>query len=200
MSADAVDRLAALGSPALGPAVPTSMIPGPLAPLYSIKNGFYAFESALFVRPVGVGVRSVEWWNGLSWRQVYVDLGAQLTCFAEDVFGFQFAADESGFYSFDPETAEIELVADSVEGWAQAVLEDIDVMVGYSLAREWQERNGGLQQGFRLAPAVPFALGGKFEAAGMRAKPDGELASFRASVYEQTRDLPDGAQVRLRLE
>lgn len=57
-----------------------------------------------------------------------------------------------------------------------------------------------IAQGSRLAPAVPFVLGGSYDVGALRAKSDVELARFRASVFAQIRDLPDGAQIRITLE
>lgn len=51
-----------------------------------------------------------------------------------------------------------------------------------------------------MAPAVPFVLGGSYDVGALRAKSDVELARFRASVFAQIRDLPDGAQIRITLE
>jgi hypothetical protein len=65
---------------------------------------------------------------------------------------------------------------------------------------QWQARNGAIDDGLRLAPAVPFFLGGKFGAAEMRAKESIALMRFRADVHRQVKDLPDGARIRIRIE
>ena len=73
-------------------------------------------------------------------------------------------------------------------------------LTGYPLAHEWQSQHGALAPGYRLAAALPFVLGGEYKAEAMRAKRDVELADFRASVYSQIKDLPDGAQINIRLD
>jgi hypothetical protein len=66
--------------------------------------------------------------------------------------------------------------------------------------REWQTRNGPIKPGHRLAPAVPFILGGKFEAREMRSKNSVELMRFRAGIYRRLKDLPDGTRIRIRVD
>ncbi|MFV2110627.1 hypothetical protein, partial [Micromonospora sp. LOL_015] len=172
-----------------------------LLPLYRAKNGFFAFESALLIRPWGGGPGSVEWWNDeLGWRSAYAALSRHAICFAKDAFGFQFTLDGSGFFSFDPETAELEYLGKNVEDWAAAILDNADTLTGFPLAHQWQIVNGELPPGCRLASAVPFVLGGEYSVEALRAKPDIELASFRAHVYTQIKDLPDGASVNIRFE
>ncbi|MFJ3661912.1 hypothetical protein ACIPPM_15770 [Streptomyces sp. NPDC090119] len=177
-----------------------SEIPDPLRSLIGSRNGFYAFESALFVRPWGGGAGSAEWWNAPEgWRAPYGELVDGFTFFAEDVFGFQFAAGEKGFYSFDPETAELQFMATTVNEWADQILQDHEELTGSGLAHAWQSSNGPLRSGYRLAAAIPFCLGGEFALDALKPKRELELARFRADIYAQIRDLPDGAQVRINL-
>jgi hypothetical protein len=202
MGNKSVGRLVSIGGNPVGESTkPQPVGNESLWPLYEAKNGFYAFESALFVRPSGGGSGSVEWWNGqIDWRNVYADLPENATFFAEDVFGFQFINAGEGFFSFDPETAELSHLGNSVEEWARSILDDYEALTGFRIAHAWQSVNGPLWVGYRLAPSVPFMLGGEYKAESLRAKPDLELASFRAKVYTQTKDLPDGSSVRLILD
>ncbi|MGW1129995.1 hypothetical protein [Streptomyces griseoluteus] len=194
-------KLIEISSPAIGPEMAyVSEIPGLLRSLIGSRNGFYAFESALFVRPWGGGVGSAEWWNAPDgWRVPYGELVDGFTFFAEDVFGFQFAVAETGFYSFDPETAELQSMAATADEWANQILEDHEELTGSGLAHVWQSMNGPLRSGYRLAAATPFCLGGEFTLDALKPKEGLELAHFRADVYAQIRDLPDGAQVRINL-
>lgn len=199
---DSIARLSQIGSPSLGgPICGGVNVPDVISPLVRAKNGFYAFEASLHVFPWGGMPGSAEQWNspGL-WLREYGDAAAGLTFFAEDAFGFQFAVGGDGIYSFDPEIAERELVASDIYEWASLILDDYEVQTGFSIMHEWQVRNGAIREGFRLAPSVPFFLGGKFDAQGMRAKESVELMRFRADIYRQVKDLPDGAQVVLRIK
>ncbi|MEU5942366.1 hypothetical protein ABZ807_25020 [Micromonospora sp. NPDC047548] len=198
---NALKRLVQLGTPDLGDSADPDSLPDVLAPILMRTNGFYAFESALLVRPAGGGMGSLEWWNNeLNWREAYPQLSRDSVFFAEDVFGFQFVTCGEGFYSFDPETAELEFVGDTAEAWAAAILDDYEVMTGHAVGHDWQQLNGPLKRGHRLAPALPFVLGGEYRAEVLRQKADWELAAFRADVYNQIKDLPDGAQVKIRMD
>lgn len=196
-----LEKLVGISSPALtSKVVDSEKIPVCLRPLIEARNGFYAFASALFVRPWGGGVGSAEWWNTAGgWGAAYGESVDGLTFFAEDVFGFQFAVDPGGVHLFNPETAQLERMAASVEEWADQILANFNELTGYTLAQSWQSRNGPLKPGFRLAPSVPFILGGRYEVADLKEQRDLELARIRAHVHAQIKDLPDGAQVKITL-
>ncbi|THV41213.1 SMI1/KNR4 family protein [Glycomyces buryatensis] len=189
----------ALGPLLHAPAV-SAQIPEPLKPLLMKQNGFYAFGPALFVRPWGPDIPgNCLWWNASNtWRNEYNGTGDDLLFFAEDIFGFQFAIHPDGFYQFDPETADREFMGEDIFEWAGTLMDDLDFYSGRHVAQTWQELNGRLPVGKRLAPAIPFAFGGRFEAEHQAAIPDVELMRFRGDIYMQTKDLPDGATIEFR--
>src|SRR5690349_3954919 len=90
-------------------------LPPLLAPLFERKNGFYAFESALLVRPFGVpvgGVLDIVSWNAWhDWTGIYGDRLNGVVLFAEDLFGGQFGVTRDGVVSFNPESGEVEPLA-----------------------------------------------------------------------------------------
>lgn len=199
----ALARLAAAGSAPLGAPLRADDgdIPEILRPLARVKNGFYAFESALHVYPWGeTGEGGASLRDRELWRREYGDEVAGLTFFAEDAFGFQFATDGEAILFFDPETAEREHMAADVEEWAAAVLDDVATYTGFPVMHEWQARNGTISPGHRLAPAIPFVLGGGYDAREMRMAESIHLMRFRADLYRQIKGLPDGARIRLRVE
>lgn len=171
-----------------------------LVSLLEQKNGFFAFESALHVYPVGeVGRGSVELsnWNSLeTWKEAYdVDL-ADLFCFAENLFGEQFMIVSERICRFDPETAELEETARTLEDWAEQLLADPDYVVGHALAREWQETNGPLKSGCRLVPKVPFVCGGEFDIANLYSIESVRGMQLRGNLANQIANLPDGATIQ----
>jgi hypothetical protein len=100
---------------------------------------------------------------------------------------------------FEAETGVTQYFADSLEKWAELLLEDFSYQTGWRLASQWQQVQGPIPIGKRLMPKMPFFLGGEFSmdnlwvgesVAGMRVK--GELAV-------QTRNLPEGSKVNLRV-
>lgn len=140
---------------------------------------------------------SIEDWNSDAlWRGAYGDLAAGLVFFAEDVFGSQFALRHGEVVTFDPETAEIEAFAPSIEAWAAVVLRDFEILTGYPLAAEWQAGHGRLPARRRLLPKVPFVAGGAFAVENLHELDSVEGMRFRATLALQIRDLPDGTKIR----
>ncbi|MBW5481376.1 SMI1/KNR4 family protein [Streptomyces bambusae] len=171
--------------------------------MLSRRNGFYAFLSALHVFPAGkcVGEVSLEEWNAPKlWRSGYPGVPADWTAFAEDVFGGPFFISAAGIHSLDPETGELEFVAQDLEGWCAAVLEDPEVLTGYPLAEEWQERNGRLPSGMRLVPATPFVLGGEFSVENLVLMESAKALRLRAELASKIAGLEDGQQIVFRYE
>ena len=90
-------------------------------------------------------------------------------------------------------------ISDSLEGWAEEVLAEYEVLTGHPLAHEWQATSGKLPAGIRLLPKTPFVCGGEFELANLYALSDVEGMTFRASLANQIRDLPDGAEIQFKV-
>lgn len=173
-----------------------------LIELLKNKNGFYAFENALHVLPAGCkdSCMSIEEWNDdSSWRKEYGDLVQGHLFFAEDVLGVQFALCNDGIRKFDPETGEFEDFAPNLEKWATKILEDYNYETGYQLAHDWQSQNGSLPAGKRLLPKTPFVLGGTYKVENLYAADALQGMMFRADIWRQIRDLPDGSQIKLKV-
>jgi len=177
-----------------------SEVVGSLIEILDRKNGFYAFESALHVFPAGCGerCRDLESWNHAdSWRRGYEEAAAGYLFFAEDVFGEQFALGDKGVSRFDPETASVESVAPDINQWAARILKDYNYETGYRLAHEWQDKHGPLAPGKRLLPKIPFVLGGEYKIENLYASDALTGMEYRAEMWQQIRELPDGTNVRL---
>jgi hypothetical protein len=114
-----------------------------------MSNGFFAFESALYVLPAAPapeGARTVQLRNDPDlWRAAYGSMTDGLFFFAEDAFGGQFALRDGGVVTFDPETGNIGEMASNLEGWADQLLRDYEMLTGFPLAHAWQSvcKNGG---------------------------------------------------------
>ncbi len=176
-----------------------------LIQMLSKRNGFYVFEAALHVFPwvdpaSQESVVGLQAWNEKSlWRDWYKGLTDGLLFFAEDIFGGQFAIRGNEIISFDPESGEMEVLAASLEGWAAELLLNYPRLTGYPLAHSWQLLNGPVPHGKRLLPKIPFILGGKYEVDNLYAVDAVKGMRYRGELWEQLRDLPDGAQVRLKV-
>lgn len=176
-----------------------------LVQMLSAKNGFYAFEGALHVlpwidTPMQEHVIGLQAWNekGL-WRDWYQGITDGLFFFAEDIFGGQFAIRGNEIVSFEPESGEVEVLAPSLDGWAAEIMRNYVRLTGYSLAHSWQLLNGPIPVGKRLLPKIPFILGGEYEDSNLYAVDAVKGMRYRGELWEQLRDLPDGAQVRLKV-
>lgn len=171
-----------------------------LAQLLSQRNGFYAFESALLVRPFQherFPLGLVQWNDSELWKGKYVENLDDMLFFAEDVFGGQFCIGREEICIFDPETGALEAKYDTLDAWASDLVADYKFRTGYPLAHTWQIQNAPLQPGTRLLPKVPFVCGGKYDVDNLYAIDDAQGMLFRASLANQIRDLPDGAQIVL---
>ena len=172
--------------------------------LLARKNGFYAFEGALHVFSWGDSdspdnIPGLQTWNkDTLWRNWYQGITDGLVFFAEDIFGGQFALKGGDVISFDPESGEMEIIANSIEGWAAEILLNYHRLTGYPLAHSWQLLNGPLARGKRLLPKIPFILGGGYEVNNLFAVDAVTAMRYRGELWAQLRDLPDGTQVRLK--
>lgn len=205
MTMDSIHELIELASAPLGSGFDDSAFPRSLNPqaikLLSDKDGFYAFESALLVRPVrdSPNVLGLVTWNSFDlWKSHYSDSGTDIqsyTFFAENIFGEQFFLADDWVGQFDPETGESHKVADDLNAWAANVLADYDYVTGQGLAHQWQKTHGRLPEGFRLIPKVPFVLQGEFDVANLIAKPELEAMTIRAQLASQLTGLQDGESI-----
>lgn len=173
-----------------------------LEQLLNKKDGFYAFESALrmFSSQESECSYSLGQWNSPDlWRNHYAGLIDDCLFFAEDIFGEQFCIKGDSIYAFDPETGDMEVIANSFESWAEEILSDYNVWTGYPLACEWQKSYGALTHQQRLMPKTPFVCGGQFEldnllpinvVTGMRS---------RGNLARQIVDMPEGAQIQFNI-
>ena len=166
-------------------------------------NGFYAFESSLHVFPthsdqLEIGIS--DWNDNALWCSAYKGLADECLFFAEDAFGGQFCIKDNSVFTFDPETGELEYLADDIEGWARILLSDYEILTGLVLAHQWQKNNGQVPVGKRLLPKVPFVLGGEYSLSNLYLSDSVRGMKIRAHIAHQIKNLPDGAQVKFEIE
>lgn len=167
------------------------------------KNGFYAFESALLVRPFSsnkppLGI--LQWNEPLLWKREYKSDLSGAVFFGEDVFGIQLCLRENAIARFNPETAEFKTIASDLEGWARWLLEEHKNRTGWPLAHFWQLRHGPLKPGIRLPPKVPFVLGGNFTLDNLDEFNEVDGLRYEATLANHLLEYPDGTTVKLRVE
>lgn len=174
-----------------------------LTEVLKLKNGFYAYESALLVRPLHnahAPLGLLEWNAPKPWKADYVENLSDAFFFAEDVFGGQYCIREAKICTFDPETGLFEEMSPSLGAWANDVMADYQFRTGYPLAHEWQIGNSPLLPGMRLLPKIPFVCGGKYEVDNLYSFADVKGMSLRASIANQIRDLPDSAEIIIKID
>jgi hypothetical protein len=208
----ALQKLLSCASPPLARTAPDAAtfsafgrVGAELLDLLRRRNGFFAFESALLVRPSGSSpdLHTLETWNEPAlWRDAYAGtpLPSDALYFAEDAFGAPFALDGRGVLTVDPETGASERIASDLEGWARAVLDDPAFLTASPLAHDWQVKHGALAPGQRLVPARPFVLGGEYAVDNLVAYDAARGMRVRAGLARQLVDVPDGSSVVFRLE
>ncbi|MDB5034895.1 MAG: hypothetical protein JWQ98_2136 [Chlorobi bacterium] len=208
---DALSQLCAMASPALGaPDLPGismglhSLHLRSLSELLLIRNGFYALSQALHVYPLAGGAANdclLSWNSTELWRAEYGELTDDLFFFAADIFGGQFCLTRSGIGVFNPETAEVEVIASSLEEWARAILDPSrgNILTGYTLSVEWQRKHGQLSAGNRLVPKIPFIFGGKYEVDNLFQLDAVKAMHFYGFLARKTHGLPDGSKIILRV-
>jgi hypothetical protein len=204
----AIQKLLSISSDALGPfpeRMPLLLKKWSLGPeLFALlreKNGFYAFESAMHVFPITEDPGSgLEGWNADSlWKYEYGSMAEGLLFFGEDVFQDQFCISKSGVARFDAESGNIEVMAPSLEAWAELMLADYSVQAGWKLAHEWQAVYGALPRGKRLMPKMPFFLGGQYSLDNLWVGNSLEGMRFKGDLARKTQGLPDGTKIRLKV-
>lgn len=197
----AVDTLLEISSDALHSGTVQGEAENPLAQqhleLLAQRNGFFAFESALLVRPIGGPLDVLAWNSPQGWRSEYGDSTSGLFFFAEDIFGGQFAVDSDRVVTFDPETGEREFIASSIETWSRAILDDFDYLTGHTVAHEWQLNHSSIPSGMRLLPRVPLVADGEFTADNMALISDEQRMRCGAKLAATISQMDDGSSFRL---
>ncbi len=213
MATTALDKLLEISSEPFSPAFPElpdefcsglpAVLVNELHALLTRKNGFYAFESALHVRPstsIG-GVQGLGSWNRASgWRHRYDRLPPPVLFFAEDLFAGQYGLTPQGVVKMDPEIGTLEAHAKSLEEWAGRILRDSSVETGWKLGHDWQVANGALKPGVRLIPIKPFVLKGEYTVQNLMPSHEITAMNYVGELYSQLRDLPDGSHVEIRID
>jgi hypothetical protein len=180
----------------------THLIISEINALLSRCNGFYALgKSIWFLSSDPNHEVNLHNWNlKETWLEGYGEaIPADALAFAMDLFGNQFMVVNDAIYLFNIETAELEHVADSLEGWAEQILQD-NYWSGNSLAEEWLEEKGDIPENYRLAPKIPFMMGGEFEISNLYPSSLTKIISFSTNLFHQIKNIPDGTQVKIKIQ
>lgn len=173
-----------------------------LLALLRLKNGFYAFESALHVFPAAPyknEIMTLGRWNSFGlWRHEYGELAEKKLFFAEDACGNQFCIHQGQIGFFDAETGCVEVISNSFEEWAKRLLANYDVLTSFPLLHHWQTQRGALPIGHRLMLKKPLVLGGDYSLDNIFANVAVEGMRLRGHIARQLKDLPEGTKIDFR--
>ncbi|CAM5540390.1 hypothetical protein [Streptomyces griseorubiginosus] len=177
---------------------------GPLAELarmISRMNGFFLFNAGVQVFRVGeegLGHDMIHWNSEDAWKDTYGGLADDPFCFGQDIFGVQFAvAGGERVVCFDPETAEVTELGDSLESWATWLLAGPDVHGAASFAHAFQREKGALAPSERLVPLRFFVGGGGYDFDNLVVKDAVTAMRIRGPVAQRIHGVPDGTTIRL---
>ena len=180
-----------------------SLLGNELIELLKFRNGFFAFESALNLYPLGESLTEIciqSWNESALWRQSYGNLiDAKVLFFGQDAFGNQFGINCKEVILFFSETAEVEVLANSLFDWLGLLMDDWRGFTGYNLAHEWQKKNRSIKSGERLIPKFPFVLGGEYNVDNLYCGSILEAQKFRAGLARQIVSIPDGTSVKVNI-
>ncbi|OXM66245.1 MULTISPECIES: SMI1/KNR4 family protein [Amycolatopsis] len=170
-----------------------------LAGLLSRLNGFALFDYGVQVfhaGPRGLGPELAAWNAVDTWKDTYGGLADGLLCFAQDLFGVQFAIeDDRRVVAFDPETGERTALGTGLDSWAGWLQEKPGTRGAAAFARLWQDTHGALGHDERLLPVTPFVLGGEYRLDNLVVRDAVTALRTRGPVAQQIHDLPDGTPV-----
>lgn len=178
---------------------------GPLAELATLlntRNGFFLFNAGIQIYRAGepgIGPELQQWNTALAWKDTYGALADGLFCFGQDLFGRQFAIENtSTVVAFDPETAERTPIAESLEAWAAWLWDAPDVNGTRAYATAWQDEHGALTPDQRLIRWRFFILGGSYDFDNMAVKDARACMRIRGPIAQTIKQSADGTVLRLR--
>jgi Protein of unknown function DUF2625 len=167
--------------------------------LLSCHNGLTAFDGALRIFGTCPGPMPTlqDWNHPQGWRAAYKDLVKKdMVFFAEDVFGNQFAFHNGRVCYFEAETGKTSPFASSFSEWLSRVLEDPVDSLQLMSYRNWLNK-GGLSE--HLCPVYPFIVKAEPPVRELYRVSSTEDMSYKGDFAYQIKDIPDGAQIKLRV-
>ena len=137
-------------------------------------------------------IREAWCWTGLDPMEIA----------ATSAFGNVIVKDVAGAYwRICPEDAYCAVIANSTPEY-EALYQDSEFLRDWemqSLVVEANREVGPLRDGYSYCLKVPGAVGGEYAAHNLGAVPTAELLSFSGNLAEQIKDLPDGAEIELKV-
>jgi len=122
---------------------------------------------------------------------------------AQNDFGNLLVQDADGrFWRICPEDLYCNVVAESVEE-VQALVQTEEFEEDWLMTRLVNlavEEYGSLKDGFKFYLVTPGPLGGAYSVENIRSAPTEEVIGLSGDIANQIKDLPDGAQVEIKVQ
>ncbi len=170
--------------------------------LLSLHNGLTAFDGGLRIFGTNSGMLPMlqDWNKREGWRSAYKELvNESLIFFAEDAFGNQFALDDEKVVYFNAETGRATPFANAFSEWLSIVLEDPVDTLQLILFRSWMEKGEHLEPSEHLCPVYPFIVKSDSPLNELYRVDSTEDMSYKGNFAYQVKDVPDGAQIKIRV-
>ena len=121
---------------------------------------------------------------------------------AENEFGNLILKDaEDKFWRLCPEDVYCEVVAESIDDYNELINDDeflndwnMTVMVN-----EATEMLGALKEGYKYCMVIPGVLNGEYNGTNFKTAPFVEIIRLSGDLGKQIKDLPDGAEIKLKV-
>ena len=121
---------------------------------------------------------------------------------AENEFGNLILRDNEGkFWRLCPEDVYCKVIANSIEEYNELVKDDEfnEDWFMESMVVEAQKRLGPLKEGYKYYLVIPGILGGEYSGKNIQTVPFHEVIGYSGDIGLQIKDLPDGAEVKLKV-
>ncbi len=121
---------------------------------------------------------------------------------AENDFGNLILKDsENKFWRLCPEDVYCEMIADSVDAYNKLItdsefLNDWNMVV---MVDEATKKLGALKEGYKFYLAIPGILNGEYSGKNIKTAPFVKIIKWSGDLGKQIKDLPDGAEVKLKV-
>jgi len=120
----------------------------------------------------------------------------------ENEFGNLILKDaENKFWRLCPEDVYCEVIANSIEAYNELIttpefLNDWNMLV---MVEEAIKKLGALKEGYKFYLVIPGILNGEYTGMNMKTAPFIEIIRWSGALGKQIKDLPDGAEVKLKV-
>jgi hypothetical protein len=121
---------------------------------------------------------------------------------AENEFGNLIIKDaDDKFWRLCPEDVYCDVIAESIVAYNE-LINDLEFLTDWNMTimvDEAIERLGPLKEGYKFYLAIPGILNGEYTGENIKTAPFSEIIQLSGDLGKQIKDLPDGAEVELKV-